>query len=366
MSESDKYVHVSNAGLDEDGTEIILRGVLVPETLDLLRVDVYQRERLPIAKLLELTEAFQHGSVPDIDLGMRGGNYTERDGVYILRDPVYIIDGLQRQTAALAALKSNTHPRLGATVHFNTTMEWERRRFRILNVAQTKLSPNVLLRNMYQEGSPSLEMLYHLTLDSSFPLSRRVNWDQRQHKEHLISALALVKSIGHLHACFQPGLRDTGHSGLVAHMDKLVARMGHTLLRANCMLYWQLIDELWGVRNIEIKQLAAQVKLTFLGAFGQLLANHTDFWEDMRLLMSRDLRAKLAKFPIHDPSVLGLCGAGGISGGARKMLYQMLLEHVNSGKRTRRLTPRKAIDKYCDSIIHVAETSAQAMEEARG
>lgn len=353
MSDSDTLVRMFNAGLDEDDTEIILRGVLVPEALTNLRVDTYQREILPIAKLLELTEAFQSGSVPDIDLGMRGGNYSERDGIYILRDPVYIIDGLQRRTAALEAMKSNVRPRLGATVHFNTTMEWERRRFRILNVAQTKLSPNVLLRNMYLEGSPSLEMLHGLTLDSSFPLCRRVNWDQRQHKEHLISALTMLKSVAQLHSHLQAGLRDTGHFQLVGHMDKLLKRMGHTLMRSNCLLFWQLIDELWGVRNIEIKQFAAQIKQTFLGAFSALLSNHTDFWADARLMMGRELRSKLNKFPIRDPHVISLCGAGGIQGGARKMLYQMLVEHVNSGKRTRRLTPRKEIEKYSDNVVAI-------------
>ena len=46
-----EYVQMIHAGLDDDNGEIILRGVLVPETITALKVDAYQREILPIAKL---------------------------------------------------------------------------------------------------------------------------------------------------------------------------------------------------------------------------------------------------------------------------------------------------------------------------
>jgi hypothetical protein len=276
------------------------------------------------------------------------------------------VDGLQRRTAALEALRSSVRPRLGATVHFNTSMEWERRRFRILNVAQTKLSPNVLLRNMYLDGSPSLDILHGLSLDSSFPLNRKVNWDQRQHKEHLVSALTFLKSATILHASFQAGLRDTGHDLLVEAFDRFVNKIGHSIVRDNVMLYWKVIDECWGVRSVQVKQLAAHLKLTFLIALGHLVTNHGDFWADTRLVVPRDLRNKLAKFPIHDHAILSLCGTGG-HGGARRMLYQMILDHVNTGKRSKRLTPKKNIedvetvdmrflDKLAASQAHQAKT----------
>lgn len=348
-AEPEVLVQMTHAGLDDDNGEIILRGVLVPSTLAALKVDTYQREILPIAKLLELTEAFQHGSVPDIDLGMRGGNYTERDGLYTLRDPVYIVDGLQRRTAALEVMKSNVTPRLGAVVHFNTTMEWERRRFRILNVARTRLSPNVLLRNMYLEGSPSLGILYGLTLDNSFPLCRKVNWDQRSHKEHLMSALTFLKSATALHSAHQGGFMETNHGRLVEVFDQFVNKIGHSLVRSNVMLFWNIVEECWGVRGIQVKHMAAHTKSAFLTALGQLFAKHEDFWADMRFIMPREIRGKLAKFNVTSREILALCGTGSVGTG-RRYLYHLLLDHVNSGKRSKRLTPKEAVDQETETV----------------
>src|SRR3954452_16034050 len=117
-------VKVLKAALDEDGADIILRGVIAPDSLHLLQVDDYQREILPFARIRDLVGALENGNVPDIVLGMRGGAYHDRDGVFYLQDPVFIIDGLQRTTAAKHLLmKGGREPRLGVKVHFNTSKE---------------------------------------------------------------------------------------------------------------------------------------------------------------------------------------------------------------------------------------------------
>jgi hypothetical protein len=48
-------------------------------------------------------------------------------------------------------------------------------------------------------------------------------------------------------------------------------------------------------------------------------------------------KSKLAKFPVTDPQIVNLAGSSGTS---REMLYMLMVNHVNSGKRTRHLKPR--------------------------
>jgi hypothetical protein len=103
-------VKVINAALDEvniqgDGNQIVLRGVLDNDSLDLLQVSEYQREILPQSKIMDLIDAMKTGRVPDVELGMRGGDYREKDGVFYLQDSVHIIDGLQRISAAKHMLR---------------------------------------------------------------------------------------------------------------------------------------------------------------------------------------------------------------------------------------------------------------------
>src|SRR3989344_3325912 len=144
-------IKVRHAALDEFDGQIVLRGRIDPVSLGDLKVGPYQRELLPKSKIGDLKTAFKDpsGSVPDLDLGMRGGNFsidkkapTEHGEVLILHDPVFIIDGLQRTTAAKELLLEGCEARIGAMIHFGTTEEWEQKRFYTLNVARTRLSPN--------------------------------------------------------------------------------------------------------------------------------------------------------------------------------------------------------------------------------
>lgn len=121
----EKGLAITHAALDEtkDG-EIILRGRIDPTGLHVLQTGPYQREVLSPATILSLTRALQNGSsVPDVDLGMRGERYHESKGTYVLKDPLYIIDGLQRVTACRSLVAEGILPRLGTVVHFGTTEE---------------------------------------------------------------------------------------------------------------------------------------------------------------------------------------------------------------------------------------------------
>lgn len=332
------------AALDEnDKGEIILRGVIDPSSLKDLQIDDYQREVLPIARINELKDGFKTGSIPDIDLGMRGGNFMEikKEGAFYLKDPVYIIDGLQRTTAALQIFQAGEAAHLGAQVHFNTTKEWERDRFRVLNIARTKLSPNILLRNLRSEYA-AVETLYNMTYDKSFILNGRVSWDQRMQRCHVITALTFLKVSAALHHRMGTGLKGCRHDDLAKALQKTMNLIGRNKVRNNIRTFWDLIDESWGLKSIVFKEGAIYLRGSFLMVLSRILADFQTFWDDADLKIDRNLRRKIAQFPVNDAQVINLSSA---SGTAKKILYQIMLDHINSGKRTGRLVPfRKHVE----------------------
>jgi len=336
MRESVKIV---NGALDEFGPrrDIVLRGVLSPDSLRLLQVGPYQREILPLATLKELVEAFEHGGkVPDIELGMRGVSCRDNGGTFYLQDEVYIVDGLQRVTAAGELLKKGKTPHLGATIHFNTTEPWERERFKVLNADRTKLASNVLYRNA-KETSTAVRKLYNLTYDSSFALGAkggRVCWDQRMRREHLLNATTYLKVAAVLHARFGPG-RQHGVDELIRGLQKIGDSIGLMVMAENVRTFFEIIDECWGVRSVAFKEGAKYLRGTFLHVLANFFTRHRDFWRGSTLVVDKDLRRKIAQFPVAtDPNVGNLASSGG---NARHILYQMLVDHVNSGKRSKRL-----------------------------
>lgn len=336
--ESIKIIH---AALDEvEGREIILRGTVSPDSLTRLQVDTYQRETLPLTHIRQLVRAFEEGSsIPDIVLGMRGGDFTERDGAFYLKDDVFIIDGLQRTQAAIQYMNDRGGtPRLGAAIHFGTSFEWERRLFQLLNGGlRVKLSPNVLLRNERHEHTV-VEMLYDLTTtDRTCVMRDRVCWKQRMDRVHLISAMTFLKVATTLHSHVALGGRCAALDELIRAADKMAEKVTEAVFGANIRSFFAIVDECWGIKSVHFKEGAAYMRLTFLTTLAALFSRHTDFWRGDKLTVDADLRRKIKSFPLTDPNVRNLTAA---SGKARYMLYQLLLDHVNSGKRTKRLSLR--------------------------
>lgn len=338
-----KRVKVLHGALDiigEGANEaIILRGVIDVESLERLQVASYQREILPGASARELMEAFKAGGrVPDVELGMRGQTVSDRDGVFYLGDEVYIIDGLQRVTAARRLVQQGTQVpiHLGATIHFDTTEVWERRRFQILNGRRTKLSPNVLARNA-RHDSTAIAVLFDMSTEAdSFPLKGRVSWSQRMKRDELLTAMVLLKIAGRLHAHLGPG-RYNNLTGIQDGLDQIVETLGVPLFRDNVGTFFDLIDGAWGIRTVVYRESTTHLRMTFLDVLARLFRRHHHVFfrdEGRRLYIPRDYQRKIKTFPVADPTVMQLAGAGGK---AVDLLYGLMVEHLNKGRRTNRL-----------------------------
>lgn len=332
-------IKVCSAALDEAPSgDIILRGVLDPSSLSHLLTDAYQREILPISSLGSLIKAFEEGaSVPDIVLGMRGHRVREQGGCFFLQDNVYIVDGLQRVSAGQLVQQKGGVPRLGATIHFGTNEPWERLTFKILNADRNKVSPNILLRNMQREV-PVMDMLIKLTADPAFVLEKRVTWNQRMARQELITAMTFAKVIAYQHCHLGPTRRGR-YDELAAGLDKVMTDIGRNVMRDNVKAFFDMIDQCWGVKRIAFKEGAVYMRGGFLMALAEVMSGHLDFWRDNRFFVEASLMRKLAQFPVHDPQVGNLASS---SGKSRSMLAMLIIDHINSGKRSRRLRPRKS------------------------
>lgn len=336
-------IRITNAALDEYEGHVVLRGSLDPQTLNDLKVDDYQREIRPATSLAMIMKGFEVGSaVPDVELGMRGLRKNVREGVYTLLDDVYIIDGQQRVNAAKQFMAKGGTPHLGCTVHFGTTRDWERDQFIILNTSRTRVSANVILRDL-RDMHDGLEAMYNLSInDPEFVLRGRVNWQQHQRREHLISAMTCCNVTLILHAHLT-GTSNAGASTRVIpdRLDILAGLVGKRILRANVKTLFDVINGCWNLRGIAYTAKAPFIKSTFLLTIAKILSNHEVFWRENRLLVESDLRRKLSQFPTYDPSVQTLASTGNK---VDPVLYRMIVDHLNSGKRTRRLRERQMLE----------------------
>jgi hypothetical protein len=338
-------VKLINGSLHESslrGGTIILRGVLDSSTLKNLRFDDYQREALPAASLKDLIHALETGNpLPDIEIGMRGEKVGGKTAFY-LNDPCYVIDGQQRVNACLQFLgsKPGTQVFLGAAIHFSTSYDWEAERFRILNSKRVKVSPNVLARNL-RRRSVAINKLYelsHMSEDASC-IAGRISWDQNMKRGKLITAMNFLKTTGRLHAHISSG-HATQIEELSNQLDALCNKITPSLMRDNIKTFYEFMDEAWGIRAVQYRALSPHLTGGFMGLLATMFSNHHDFWKgpsEHRLFVDVELKRKIASFPLNDPGIAPLTSSQGAS---QNVLYDLLVRHVNSGKRTKRLRPR--------------------------
>jgi hypothetical protein len=338
-----KPIRVTNWVLEKHAGVEVLRGLIAGGSLGDLRYDTYQRELLPArdrAKIIGAVE--KREDLPDIELGMRGGRYEltpARD--VLLLDPVYVIDGQQRAKTLLSYLARDKGARsLGAKIFFDTTVEWERDRFHVLNADRVRVSQNVLLRNL-KEKSDLLATLYGLSLNRDFAMADKVCWDQHLAAKHLITAQGFVRLALLLHSHLVRASGGNKIQDVLRACETAGTRVGIGTVRANVLTFWQLVAKAWGIPEKRPQRHTAPavwMRATFLQVLVRVLVNHRDFWVSANeLKIPDDLRRKIAAFDISDPETERLTGS---FGKAMDILYFQLVTHINSGKRTKRLTPR--------------------------
>ena len=315
--------------------QIVLRGVIDPASLNGLLKPDYQRETLRKAKIEDLMDAFRSttGRVPDVELAVRGETYgcTDSAGTYTITGQVYIVDGLQRVSAARQFAHEGGNPLVGAMIHFGTTESWERERFDILNMCRTRLSPNVLLRNR-TAICPSLNRLYDLCQDESFALYQRVTWSQYMRREELLTALTFLKTVMRLHSQFGAG-RYVAVPGLWQALPPMMSSVGPDTMIENVKAFFQFLDAAWGIRGILYKDRATHLKCGFLFALADVISAYPEFWSGKGLRIDRDMQKKISQFGLHDPNVRAMaCSTSSIG-----LLSRLIVDHINSGRRTRRL-----------------------------
>jgi hypothetical protein len=335
-------IKIDNATLDDDVRGMVVKGFIDPGSLQLLKVDDYQREELSEVKIRELMEALRNGRVPDIEVGMRGGenDVLTRDSVFYLQAPTYIVDGLQRVTAGIRLVENEpeVRPRIGVTVHLGTDFEWERWRFNVLNVGQTKLSGNVTLRNMRYDIEV-MQVLYNLTTaknNKAFAMFGRVSWDQAMKRTEFISATAFVKTVGMLHSYIGPGRSSNGKQ-LANGLQKILENTGRNTFLGNIRLFFEIIDKAYGIQTVAYRDSANHLKISFLLALARMFADCPVFWDGAKFVIDEQTIRKLSSFKLNDPAVAGLCSTGGKSS---EQLTNLLIDHVSYNRRSKKLIRR--------------------------
>lgn len=328
-------LRVVNAALDEE-QEIILRGKIDPDTFDQIRVDDYQREILPQAKISGLMKALTSGDVPDILLNMRGDRLkgNDKDG-YALMDPVYVYDGQQRLTAAKKLWANGVKCRLGCKVYFGHDRDWERQQFIILNSTATRVHANVIMRGLTEEY-PAIEALYNLCNDSTFAMKGKICWTQYMKRDQLLGANAFLATVITLHKHVY-GTEKRSALIVAKSIQKVYDRIGRNTLRNNVKHFYAAHDEMWGIQNVTFKNKASHLKWGWLGSIAQVLSDYREFWRGDSLLISAPVKRKLKTFPLTDPAVQDMCSQGRV---INITLKRLIIDHLNKSRKTNRLVNR--------------------------
>ena len=190
-------------------------------------------------------------------------------------------------------------------------------------------------------------------------LHNRVCWKQRSSRENIMSALMLVQVVAVLHQQWGPA-RITKADDSARGLQKIMGNVGKNVFRDNIRTFFDLLDEQWGIRRIAYKEGATHVRRNFMWCLADILGGYENFWRDKRLNVEKSLRTKIGMFELQDPMIKELCNSGGSSS---KVLYQLMVNHINSGKRTKHLVP---IDRAAlpDGEAALDDSEDSAKEEA--
>lgn len=344
-------VRLQSAALDEKNGEVVAHGWLDIEALQNLRVGDYQREILETrgGKKSSLRKAIEDGQrLPDVILGMRGEKYTPRGSIMMLENDVYIVDGLQRISALRKFAADNPERalevRVGAEVRFNTTRDTETELFTAVNVKRKAMSASVILRNE-RNKSNGVATLYGLSMhDKSCAMIGKVCWDQQMHRGELTTALSFAKVAITLHRHVAFGGRHLSSAQSIPKgLDTMANAAGLQNFRSNIVAFFDVLDEVWGVRGIKYQDRATHIRQNFCVQLAGVFSDHEDFWNGQKLTIDASQKAKLKNFPIDDPTIIRLAGAGHAAGA---LLYRLLIDHMNKGKAANRHLTTRRIEEY--------------------
>lgn len=328
-------VRVTCGALDNWDGDIALRGVIDPAHLIELWFDEYQREKLRSNKIDSLKNAYRSGTrLPDIELSLRNDKVMrEGDGTFWLNTNPYVVDGQQRVLAAIDLMteEPNIVPRIGALIHVGKSLEWERDRFEVVNLGQTRVSSNITLRNL-RHKLVAARVLYELaTNDTEFVLRDRVTYGQNARKNDLISAVTLFKVSGMVHSHMGAG-RSTNVIELAKGLEKILGTTNETVFAENMRLFFDIVDTAWGIRQTTYGSMATHVKINFLQALARLFSSHLDFWEGERLQITSPVLKRLSRFNLADKGVKDLV-SGSSGGESPNILFNLLKDRVQTASK---------------------------------
>ena len=218
------------------------------------------------------------------------------------------------------------------------------------------VSANVLLRNSTDESSSVAALMAMSQNDKDFVLRNKICWNQRKGRGELMNALSVLKVVGFLHSHFGPG-RSQRYNELMRATDKTMEIVGPHTWRANVRAYFDFLDQAFGVKSIRYVDLSAHIKFGFMRTLAQVFADHKSFWTDTKLAIDPRDAQKMRMFPINDPGILALIGTGS---GVNPLLYQRIVAHLNSGRRTTRMV--KWNGQAADGILQFCNDPADDVD----
>ena len=358
-------IELINASLAEKPDEITQKGTIVglgyfkPQSLMHLRVDNYQREVLSARNSDSLYTAVKGGEyLPPITVGVRSQDYKNGGNSMFLPDACYIIDGVQRRAAILTCFEEDPvqfgNYMIGADIRFGTSYAAEKRLFHILNLRRTSLSPNVTLRNLRDKFSGIAVIFGMSANDKEFALYQRIQWTQRSEIGDLIGAMTVARTaielFRHVRPDFtrggkdkpnetgrRPGTSQGSPDGVAVSIENRVKKIGLQNYRESIATLFELIDQCWGIRELETSASRPHLKTHFLRALSMVLSEHKDFWKGNKLVIAPAHRERLKQLPL---SKLATPDQDNNYAEAL-MLSQIIIRHLNRGKSINKLHPRE-------------------------
>lgn len=322
----------------------LLKGSLDFDGIERLKVDNYQREVLSNTTAKALFSVLENGGdfLPVI-LGMRNQKFdTDRTGM-VLHGDVYIIDGLQRAMAIKQFV--SLHPekkdqvKLDAKLFFDTTFETEKLKFHEYNIKRTTISPNIILRNCATSADPlypALATLYSLSKEP--PLHNRVQWTQSPDGGSIITATTIVRVMLTLFQHIVPPSGETsplrtGVEHLIYPLEARVRTVKLPNFRKSVAEFFGLIDEHWGLQNLDKDVSRPHLRNTFLLPLATVFSDHHDFWKEGEKLLAipNNLRKKLGTFPLAKAENM-IRQSAGRGASSRDWMVELLTRHLNRGK----------------------------------